>query len=55
MKEQNKRMVSRRKFLGTAASAAAFTLVPKNVLGKQFGAVAPSDKIRIAHIGCGMQ
>jgi hypothetical protein len=41
--------------LGTAASAAAFTLVPKNVLGKQFGAVAPSDKIRMAHIGCGLQ
>jgi hypothetical protein len=55
MKEQNKRMVSRRKFLGTAASAAAFTLVPKNVLGKQFGAVAPSDKIRMAHIGCGIE
>ena len=55
MKEQNKRMVSRRKFLGTAASLAAFTLVPKNVLGKQFSAVAPSDKIRMAHIGCGMQ
>jgi hypothetical protein len=55
MKEQNKRLVSRRKFLGTAASAAAFTIIPKNVLGKQFGSVAPSDKIRMAHIGCGMQ
>ena len=55
MKKQNKRMVTRRKFVGTAAAVAAFTIVPKNVLGKKFGAVAPSDKIRMAHIGCGMQ
>ena len=55
MEKQNKRMLTRRKFVGTAAAAAAFTIIPKNVLGKQFGAVAPSDKIRLAHIGCGMQ
>ncbi len=55
MKEQYKRIVSRRKFLGTAATAAAFSLVPKNVLGMKFGSVAPSDKIRMAHIGCGLQ
>jgi hypothetical protein len=28
MKEQKKRMVTRREFLGTAAVAAAFTIVP---------------------------
>jgi hypothetical protein len=55
MKEQNNRKVSRRKFVGTTAAAAAFTIIPKNVLGKQFGAVAPNDKIRMAHIGCGTQ
>jgi hypothetical protein len=55
MKEQNKKKVSRRKFVGTTAAAAAFTIVPKRVLGQQFGAVAPNDKIRMAHIGCGIQ
>ncbi len=47
--------LSRRKFLGTAASAAAgLTLVPRHVLG---GAkfVSPSEKINLAIIGCGGQ
>jgi hypothetical protein len=44
---------NRRKFLGTAA-AAAFTIVPRHVLGGQ-GAVAPSDKITLAYIGTGTQ
>ncbi len=44
----------RRKFLGTAAGAAAFTLVPRHVLGGP-GYVAPSDKITLAYIGTGTQ
>jgi hypothetical protein len=45
--------VNRRKFLGMAAASSAFTIVPRHVLGGQ-GVVAPSDKITIAHFGCGM-
>ena len=45
---------NRRKFLGTAAGAAAFTLVPRHVLGGP-GYVAPSDKITLAYIGVGTQ
>lgn len=47
--------MSRRQFIGTTATAAAaFSLVPRHVLG---GAkfVAPSEKINIAIIGCGGQ
>src|SRR5690242_3387462 len=45
---------NRRKFLGAAAGAAAFTIVPRHVLG---GAedVPPSDKITLAYIGTGTQ
>ncbi len=42
--------ISRRKFLGTAAAAAAFTIVPRHVLGGQ-GYTAPSDKLNIACVG----
>jgi len=45
---------NRRNFLGTAAGAAAFTIVPRHVLGGQ-GVVAPSDKITLACIGVGTQ
>ncbi len=46
---------NRRKFLGTAATtAAAFTIVPRHVLGGP-GVVAPSDKITLAYIGTGTQ
>jgi predicted dehydrogenase len=46
--------LSRRRFLKTTAvSAAAFTIVPRFVLGKGF--VAPSDKINIGVIGLGKQ
>ena len=45
---------SRRKFLGAAAGAAAFTIVPRHVLGGP-GVVAPSDKITMAVIGTGTQ
>jgi len=42
----------RRKFIQTGAMGlAAFTIVPRHVLGK--GHVAPSDKLRIAGIGAG--
>ena len=47
--------LSRRKFLGaTAAAAAGFSLVPRHVLG---GAkfVPPSEKINVAIVGCGGQ
>ena len=47
--------VSRRTFLATSsAAAAAFTIVPRHVLGGA-GFVAPNEKITVAHIGCGTQ
>jgi predicted dehydrogenase len=47
--------LSRRKFIATSsAAAAAFTIVPRHVLGGA-GFVAPSEKITVAHIGCGSQ
>src|SRR5947208_15144927 len=46
---------SRRKFvLAGGAAAAAFTIVPRHVLGGP-GFVAPSEKITLAYIGCGTQ
>ncbi len=48
-----KDMLTRREFLGTAAvAAAAFTIVPRHVLGGP-GYVPPSDKLNIACIGVG--
>src|SRR5690606_7313716 len=44
--------VSRRDFVGSSAAAAAFTIVPRHVLGGP-GFVAPSDKLNIACIGVG--
>ena len=47
--------MTRREFLGTAATAAAaFTIVPRHVLGGP-GHVPPSDKINLAMIGVGGQ
>ncbi len=47
--------LSRRKFLlAGGAAAAAFTIVPRHVLGGP-GFVAPSGKITLAYIGCGTQ
>jgi predicted dehydrogenase len=46
--------ITRRTFLGTAAASGVFTIVPDHVLGRS-GHVAPSDKIRLAHIGMGTQ
>ncbi len=44
----------RRGFIKTAAASAAFTIVPRHVLGGT-GYVPPSDKITLAHIGMGTQ
>lgn len=50
-----KNEMNRRKFVGLAATAAAaFTIVPRHVLGGK-GYVAPSDKITLAYIGVGTQ
>jgi len=44
--------ISRRGFLGSAAAVAAFTIIPRHVLGGQ-GRTPPSDKLNIASIGAG--
>jgi hypothetical protein len=47
--------MNRRKFVEmTAASAIAFTILPRNVLGGK-NYIAPSDKITLAYIGVGTQ
>jgi len=48
------RNMSRRDFLGAAATAAVFTIMPRSVLGGT-GKPAPSDKLNIACIGVGDQ
>ncbi len=45
---------NRRKFLGTAAGAAAFTILPRHVVARS-GEIPPSDKITLAYIGTGTQ
>ncbi len=52
MKTEASGRVSRRSFLGTAATAAAFTVVPRHVLGGARN-VPPSEKLNIAGIGIG--
>jgi predicted dehydrogenase len=42
--------VSRRKFMGTAAAAAGFSIVPRHVLGGT-GFQAPSDTVNVAVVG----
>ena len=44
--------LSRRNFMGAAAAVAAFTYVPKRVLG-QAGASSANNKLNIAGIGVG--
>ncbi len=44
--------ISRRKFMGAAAAVAAFTVVPRHVLGGT-GQTPPSEKLNIASIGAG--
>jgi hypothetical protein len=46
--------ISRRSFVKGAATAAAFSIVPRHVLGGT-GFVAPSDRLRLACIGVGAQ
>jgi hypothetical protein len=46
--------INRRSFMGTAVASGVFTIVPRHVLGGA-GHVAPSNKIRLAHIGMGTQ
>ncbi len=50
--EKSSSRLSRRDFIGTAATVAAFTIVPRYVLGGP-GNRAPSDKLNIAGIGAG--
>jgi predicted dehydrogenase len=50
--KQSDRKISRRDFMGAAAAAAAFTIVPRHVLGGS-GNTAPSEKLNIAGIGVG--
>ncbi len=52
-KGSEKKLINRRDFVkDTALSAAAFTIVPRHVLGGKKH-VAPSDKLYIACVGCG--
>ncbi|MFS8617856.1 MAG: Gfo/Idh/MocA family oxidoreductase [Solitalea sp.] len=52
MEQPNKPSASRRRFLkGSAAALAAFTIVPRHVLGR--GLLAPSDQLTKAVIGVG--
>ena len=54
-KNQGNRNLSRRRFLGTTATAAAaFTIIPRYVMGGQ-GYTAPSDLLNVAGIGVGSQ
>src|SRR5207249_8987949 len=54
-RKSHHKKLSRRKFVLTGgAAAAAFTIVPRHVLGGP-GFVAPSEKITVAYIGCGTQ
>ena len=51
----SKSKLNRREFIGTAAaSMAAFTIVPRHVLGG-VGYIPPSEKLNLAYIGCGTQ
>ena len=46
--------LSRRSFLGTAATAAAaFTVIPNHAMGSALGHRAPSDKLNVAIVGPG--
>ena len=45
---------NRRRFLGTAAGAAVFTILPRHVVARS-GEIPPSDKITLAHIGTGTE
>jgi len=51
---KQKKTFNRREFVGTAAAATAFTIVPRHVLGG-LNHIAPNDKLNLAYIGCGTQ
>ena len=53
-KDNRKSRISRRDFMGAAAAVAAFTIVPRHVLGGP-RRQAPSEKLNIAGIGVGGQ
>ncbi|HVU16685.1 MAG TPA: Gfo/Idh/MocA family oxidoreductase [Candidatus Didemnitutus sp.] len=46
-------LVSRRQFIRTAAGATALVAAPMILPSRLFGADAPSNRIRVGHIGCG--
>jgi len=48
-KMNDKSKLTRRNFIGTAAAATAFTIVPRRVLGQS----APSNLVNIAVVGSG--
>ena len=50
--KQKKTRISRRQFMGSAAAVAAFTIVPKYVLGAN-GQSSANEKLNIAGIGVG--
>jgi predicted dehydrogenase len=51
-KQERDGRLSRRDFVGAAAAVAAFTVVPRHVLGGA-GNTPPSDKVNVAAIGAG--
>lgn len=54
MESKKKNSISRRKFIGNAATAVAgFTIIPSVVMGGRFGHIAPSDKLNIVGVGVG--
>jgi predicted dehydrogenase len=54
-KDNGKKSLSRRNFLGTTAAAAAgFTIIPRHVMGGK-GFTPPSDTVNVAGIGIGSQ
>jgi len=52
LKRHRQSTITRREFIGAAASVAAFTIVPRRVLGGP-GIPTPSEKLDIACIGVG--
>ncbi|MHC4438036.1 MAG: hypothetical protein ACYS3S_11805, partial [Planctomycetota bacterium] len=53
-RSESRHSISRRKFLGSVVSGAAFTVVPRIVMGGR-GRVPPSNKTTLALIGMGGQ
>lgn len=51
---EDKKTLSRRKFIAGSAALSAFLILPRHVLGGK-GFLAPSDRINVGYIGCGRQ